>query len=166
MATTGPSRVPFIKPGLGTRLGEALRGTAGQDTAGPSRAHPRQECPGATAAQVLAQRLRFHHLTKAAESRKKGRLCWLWVQICFARNWSHLLQHRRSHRFVRYVFEHHGVEVTAESFLTIQEKAAGIHAGLRIKADCLQKCLYCKVAALEATRIAILPKRLSYLLKL
>lgn len=32
MATTGPSRVPFIKPGLGTRLGEALRGTAGQDT--------------------------------------------------------------------------------------------------------------------------------------
>lgn len=126
MATTGPSRVPFIKPGLGTRLGEALRGTAGQDTSwalkSPSKAG-------------------VHHLTKAAESRRKGRLCWLWVQICFARNWSHLLQHRRSHSFVRYVFEHHGVEVTAASFLTVQEKAAGIHAGLWIKADCLQKCL-------------------------
>lgn len=64
MATTGPSRVPFIKPGLGTRLGEALRGTAGQDTSWALRAHPRQGAPGATAAQVLAQRLRFHHLTK------------------------------------------------------------------------------------------------------
>lgn len=66
---------------------------------------------------------------------------------------------------MRYVFEHHGVEVTAASFLTVQEKAAGIHAGLWIKAVC-RNAFNCKVAGLEATRIAILPKRLSYLLKL